>query len=116
MNFVALLRKQIEIQEQTIRNFKLWTLGVISVGLILIVLSFLLPAGGNGPDWFKFGSGIFTGALAGFPFSQIAPRRERIATYLEIIMCFDECEGEPLERREECVRFASKVIEETSKR
>jgi hypothetical protein len=115
MNFVALLRKQIEIQEQAIRTFKLWMFGVSFVGLILITLSFILP-GEQGPDWLKFGSGIFTGALAGFPLSQIAPHRERIVTYMEIMMCFDDCEGKEMECREECIKFASKVIEETSKR
>jgi hypothetical protein len=115
MNYIPLLKKQITAQEQAIRNFKLWVFSVLFAGLVLIIFSLIFP-GENSLDWFKFGSGIFTGSIAGFPLSQIFTRRERIVTFTEIIVCFEECEGKSVEEREVCDKFATKVIDETIKR
>lgn len=115
MNFVAVLTKQIIVLRRSNKLLICATGFAVLLGLVLITISFMWSKADN-PDWFMFGSGIFANALAAFPFTQILTRWERIETYTEIVKCFDDCEQKPPECREQCVKFAEKVIEETVKR
>ncbi len=115
MNFVQLLNRQISELRTGNKVLVVSACITLFIGLGLISLAFILNDA-YGAEWIKLGGGIVSTVLTGIPVTQILNRRERIISYTEVLMCFDDCEQQPPECRRQCEKYAEKVLEETGKR
>jgi hypothetical protein len=82
IDYVPYFHDLITIQERAIVSFKRWAVGFVFIGLTIIVLAVILNTKiqGLAPQVVGMG-GVFIGALAAFPYKEIAPRRSRIITF-----------------------------------
>jgi len=82
IDYVPYFGELITIQENAIVSFKRWAGGFVLIGLVIVVLAVMINTRIQGVASQVIGiGGIFMGALAAFPYREIAPRRSRIITY-----------------------------------
>ena len=83
MNLCPLLESQVRIQAEAIVLWKRWMVGLVLCGFVILAgAEFkLFPGGGlSGSGVIQIG-GLFISLLGVFPYREIVPRKERLATY-----------------------------------
>ena len=87
MDFAGYYDNLIQIQQKAIRTWWIWVICVV-LGGVAILVSSLLFASGATSDLAKLG-GAFIGVCAAYPYKEIPPRRERIASYTQLKQFFE---------------------------
>ena len=72
-------------------------------------------AGVAGPEMMKL-AGAFVGSIAVFPYREITPREERIATYSFLLRAIDSYDVLPVDERERLLGLVIDAMKETMKR
>jgi hypothetical protein len=91
IDYVPYFEELITIQEKAIMSFKRSAGVFVLVGLVIIALAVLLSSRIQGLASQMVGmGGVFIGALAAFPYKEIAPRRSRIITYALLKQGFEK--------------------------
>lgn len=98
MNFAAYYENLIQIQHKAIRSWWVWVICVILGGAAIIISSLGLDSGTRS-DLIKLG-GLFIGVCAAYPYKEIPPRRERIATYSQLKQYFETARVSEEEKRQ----------------
>ncbi len=91
IDYVPYFEGLIFIQERAIISFKRWAVGFVLIGVSIIGVA-LVPISlfqGVASQITGIG-GVFIGALAAFPFREIAPRRSRIVTFALLKQGFEK--------------------------
>jgi hypothetical protein len=113
IDYVPYFETLIVIQEKAITSFKRWAAGFVFTGLCIIVLALLPTTRMQGVASQIIGiGGLFIGALATFPYREIAPRRSRIVTYVLLKRSFERF----LELSDEDRKRLRDLADETIKR
>jgi len=81
----------------------------VVLGGAAIVISSLLFASGATSDLIKLG-GAFIGVCAAYPYKEIPPRRERIASYTELKRFFETAEISVEEKRQMFMNLAAEAF------
>jgi len=91
IDYVPYFGELIVIQENAIVSFKRWAGGFVLIGLTIIALALILSIRLQALATQIVGlGGVFIGALAAFPYREIAPRRSRIVTYALLKQSFEK--------------------------
>jgi hypothetical protein len=120
MNLSLLLEHQVRIQAEAITLWKRWMVGQILGGVLLLISAQLLTIGGPESagiikDIVKFGGAVVS-LLAGLPYREIVPRKERLATYsflLERLRLLDSLSSRD---QADLLSLANDALKETLKR
>jgi hypothetical protein len=81
IDYKRFLEEQITIQRRAIARWKLWALLLVGGGILIFAAGQIVGAlGVAGTEMMKL-AGAFVGTVAVFPYREITPREERIATY-----------------------------------
>lgn len=120
MNLSLLLEQQVRIQAEAITLWKRLMAGQIFGGVVLLISAQLLPTGsieGGGiiKNIIKFGGAVMS-LLAGLPYREIVPRKERLATYsflLERLRLLDSLSSRD---QADLLSLANDALKETLKR
>jgi hypothetical protein len=82
IDYVPYFGELIYIQEEAISSFKRWAGGFVFIGVAILVFALVMYNRFPGVVSQIVGvGGLFMGALAAFPYREIAPRKCRIVTY-----------------------------------
>jgi hypothetical protein len=98
MDFAAYYENLIQIQRKAIRSWWIWVICVVLGGAAMIISSLWL-ASGTTSDLIKLG-GAFIGVCATYPYKEIPPRRERIASYTQLKQFFETADVSAEEKRQ----------------
>lgn len=111
IDYVPYFRELISIQEHAIVSFKRWAGGFVFLGLTIVALAVMLNSRIPGVASPIIGiGGIFMGALAAFPYREIAPRRSRIVTYSLLKSSFEQFPRLPEDERKRLRDLADETI------
>lgn len=118
MNLCPLLEDQVRIQADAILLWKRWMIGLVVFGLVIVILATfrLLPGGSpSGSQVIQLG-GLSVSLLSVFPYREMGPRKERLATYrfmLERLRILDHLSAED---QTALLTMANDALKETMKR
>ena len=116
MNLAPLLEEQVRIQAEAISLWKRWMVGLVLAGITIIISAQLFPiVGSANSDVLKIG-GTFIGVLAAFPYREIVPRKERLATYKYLLNRFMSFESLNKDEQLALLSLANEALKETLKR
>jgi len=116
MNLSPLLEEQVRIQAEAISLWKRWMVGLVLAGLAIVVSAQVFTVGGPASaDIIKIG-GAFVSILAAFPYREIVPRKERLATYSFLLERFRSFDSLTDEDRVTLLSLANDALKETLKR
>ena len=91
IDYVPYFEELIIIQEKAITSFKRWAGGFVLIGILVIAIALGLNVRIQGVASQIVGiGGVFIGALAAFPYKEIAPRRSRILTFVLLKQGFEK--------------------------
>src|SRR5262245_3754878 len=111
IDYVPYFEGLISIQEKAIVSFRRWTLGFVLIGATIIGLAVVPNSPFRGVVSQITGiGGLFIGALAAFPFREIAPRRSRIVTFALLKQGFEKFSSLPAEDRKRLRDLADETI------
>jgi hypothetical protein len=116
MNLSPLLEQQVRIQADAITLWKRWMVGLILGGVAILVAAQLSTIGGPASaEMIKIG-GAFVSLLAGLPYREIVPRKERLATYSFLLERFRLLDSLSSQDQADLVSLANDALKETLKR
>lgn len=98
MNFAAYYENLIQIQQKAIRSWWIWVICVILGGAAIVVSSWVWSS--EATSLFTKLGGVFIGVCAAYPYKEIPPRRERIASYSQLKQFFETAEITDEEKRQ----------------
>jgi hypothetical protein len=114
MDFTDYYENLIEIQQKAIRSWWIWVICVV-IGGAAIVISSLVFASGATSDLIKLG-GAFIGVCAAYPYKEIPPRRERIATYTQLKSYFETAKIPEEEKHQLFMNLTAEAFKGTMQR
>jgi hypothetical protein len=98
MDFAAYYESLIQIQRKAIRSWWVWVICVVLGGAAIVIGSMVFASGATS-DLIKLG-GAFIGVCAAYPYKEIPPRRERIASYTQLKHFFETATVSDEEKRQ----------------
>ncbi len=118
MNLCPLLEDQVRIQAESILLWKRWMFVLILCGVVILILATLrLLPGGNpsGSQVIQLG-GLSVSLLSVFPYREMGPRKERLATYRYMLDRFRLFDHLSAEDQTALLSMANDALKETIKR
>ena len=118
MDLCPLLEDQVRIQAEAIALWKKWMCGLVLAGAAILAAGqfrWFPGAGPSGSEIVKLG-GLFVGVLAGFPYREMVPRKERLATYQFLLARLRSLDALSAADQNNLLSLAHDALKETIKR
>jgi len=118
MNLCPVLENQIRIQSESITAWKRWMLALVASGGVILALALLGVIPGRTPSLQEIiGAGGLSVSLLGvYPYREMVPRKERLATYRFLLDQFQSFETLSSEDKSALLSMANDALKETIKR
>ncbi|MGH7785137.1 MAG: hypothetical protein ACREO5_15015, partial [Candidatus Binatia bacterium] len=116
INYRLFLEKQIAIQREAIERWRRWFVALVIGGIGVFIAGQLVAIiGVPGNEMMKL-AGAFVGVVSVFPYQQITPREERIATYTILLQAVGAYDGLEPEEQTHLRLLIDDAMKETFKR
>ncbi|MDR3772903.1 MAG: hypothetical protein P4L26_06120 [Terracidiphilus sp.] len=118
MNFSTVLEDQVRIQTEAISTWKRWMALLVVCGVTVFLLARFNVISSNAPSVsqiVQFG-GFFVTLLSVYPYREMVPRKERLATYRFLLDQFKSFERLSADDQSKLLSMATDALGETWKR